>query len=230
MKKFLDWLIALFFPQRCAGCAEIIDYHLQWCDDCLHDLPIIQPPICPFCGQSKVVCMCEKQRHAYDGCCAPLYNEGVAKKAIDRYKFDHLKPIAAALAPYVAAVVRREYGDQMPDVITFVPLHKSDARIRDFNTGETVARETAKLLGIPCKPLLVKRYKTDPQKNLSAMRRVGNLLGVFDVVTDFPLKGKCVLIIDDVLTTGATLDECAKMLKIFGAKTVFAAAAVLTTC
>lgn len=229
MSRFTDWLISRLLPQRCAGCAEVIDYRLQWCDTCLHELPIVEPPICLYCGKSKAVCMCEKQRHAYDRCCAPFYNEGVAKRAVERYKFDGLKPISKALAPYVAVVVRREYGEEMPQLITFVPLYASDARVRDFNPGEVLARETAALLGIPCVPLLVKLYPTKPQKELSALHRSGNLLGAFDVQTDVDLSNKSILLIDDVLTTGATLDECAKMLKIFGAKTVFAATAVLTT-
>ncbi len=229
MSRMVDWWISRFFPQHCSGCAKVIDYREWWCEDCLQDLPVIEPPICPHCGVSKTVCFCEQQHHAYDRCCAPFYNEGVAGKAIRRYKYAYLKPIAKALAPYVAAVVRREYAEAMPQMITFVPLHKSDAKLRDFNPGETIAREVAALLDIPCVPLLIKRYQTEPQKNLSALRRSGNLLGAFDVLPDVSIKGRSILLIDDVLTTGATLDECAKMLKIFGAQTVLAATAVITT-
>ena len=87
----------------------------------------------------------------------------------------------------------------------------------------------SKRLALPYEPVLTKLTHTQPQKELTALRRRGNLLGVFDVCSD--VSGKTILLVDDVITTGATLDECAKMLKIFGAAEVYgvtAAAAVLS--
>ena len=81
---------------------------------------------------------------------------------------------------------------------------------------------------IPCVKALVKCRETRPQKELAAWQRSGNLLGAFDVRPGTPLAGKCVLLVDDVSTTGATLEECAKMLKIQGAAQVLGIAAALT--
>lgn len=228
MNHMLDKLIAAFFPQRCSGCARVIKPEEWWCEDCMAELPKVLPPICHYCGMEKQACICDKQHHAYDSCCAPFYKEGVADRAMARFKFNDLPRIANAFAPYMAAVVRREYADCMPQVITFVPEYAARPDVREYNPGGEMAKAVAKLLDIPCLPLLHKIYPTESQKGLPAIYRSGNLLGVFDVAKNARVRGKTILIVDDILTTGATLHECAKMLKIAGANTVLAATAVVT--
>ncbi len=228
MNQVLDNMITAFFPQHCAACARVIKPKEWWCEDCVAEFPKILPPICPYCGMEKPLCTCDKQRHAYDSCCSPFYKEGVADQAIQRFKFDDLPRIAHAFAPYMASVILREYADCMPQVITFVPEYEFRPDIREYNPGGEMAKAVAKRLGIPCRPLLDKIYPTKPQKELPAIYRSGNLLGAFDVSKGARVRGKTILIVEDVLTTGATLHECAKMLKIAGADKVYAVAAVVT--
>ena len=123
-------------------------------------------------------------------------------------------------------VVRREYGGIPFDVVTAVPLHQQEHRERGFNQAEKLGQAVAKRLHLPYGVTLRKITVTAPQKELKAVQRTGNLLGVFDVCAD--ISDKTVLLVDDVITTGATLDECAKMLKIFGAKEVYAVTAAAT--
>ena len=127
-------------------------------------------------------------------------------------------------AAEMAEVVRREYGGLPFDCVTAVPLHKRELLDRGFNQAEKLGQALARRMGIPYATVLTKITATAPQKELSAVERSGNLLGVFDVCGD--VAGKTILLVDDVITTGATLDECAKMLKIFGAEEVYAVTAV----
>ena len=120
-------------------------------------------------------------------------------------------------------MVRREYGGISFDFVTAVPLHKREFLNRGFNQSERLGQALAKWLDVPYETVLTKITTTAPQKELKAVERSGNLLGVFDVCGD--VAGKTILLVDDVITTGTTLDECAKMLKIFGAEEVYAVTA-----
>ena len=155
--------------------------------------------------------------------------EGTAKQGILRLKSLYKEESAEAFAFALSIVIRREYGNIPFDCITYVPVSKKVRRDRGFNQCELLARFLSTYTRIPLQELLVKTVDTEPQKNLSAMERSGNVLGVFDVKNDFSPKGKTILLLDDIMTTGATLNECAKMLTIAGAQAVYAVAATITS-
>ena len=228
LTRITEWLLAIFFPKRCAGCGRVIRYDEDWCENCHATLPLILPPICPQCGASKDRCRCGGRRHHYDRICAPLYYRDQARMAIVRYKRDALRPISKPLAALMAPVIRRECGEAMPDMVTFIPSYRNDVHERGFNPSRVLAEQIAAELGIPCRQLLHKLFRTKAQKELPAVFRTGNVFGAFDVVEGEALLGKHILLIDDVRTTGATLNECAKMLKISGAATVTVAVAAIT--
>ena len=180
--------------------------------------------ICERCGRSKDECHCGKQRRAFERCISPFYHKGVAQNGIYTLKSEGFAVTVAGFAAEMAEVVRREYGGIPFDCVTAVPLHKRELLDRGFNQAEKLGQALAQRMGIPYAALLTKITVTAPQKELTAVERSGNLLGVFDVCGD--VAGKTILLVDDVITTGATLDECAKMLKIFGAEEVYAVTAV----
>lgn len=109
------------------------------------------------------------------------------------------------------------------DMVTYTPLSKKSLRKRDYNQAYLLAREVSKRLDIPLVDLLIKVRKTDEQKTLSAQKRKTNVYGAFDLKDKDIVFGKRILLIDDVKTTGSTLNECAKMLNIYGAESVWAA-------
>ncbi len=146
--------------------------------------------------------------------------EGGAKQAILRLKRDRHNDLVTAMAEEMVAVLRRRTDAATLEAVCFVPMTEADERRREFNQSEVLAREVASLLSLPVKPLLRKLYQTTKQKALPMMERSGNVLGVFDVNT--PLMERRILLVDDLITTGSTLHECAKMLKIYGAETVTA--------
>ena len=126
----------------------------------------------------------------------------------------------------MAQTVQREFGEVVFDRIVPVPLSRAVFKKRSYNQSLVLAKGLASLLKVDCRELLVKEYETMPQRELPAYRRSGNVLGVFSVPSDKFIHKDCtILLVDDTITTGATIDECAKMLKIYGAKAVYAVTA-----
>ncbi len=127
----------------------------------------------------------------------------------------------------MAHTVRREYADIDFDCIVPVPLSRDALRKRRYNQSAVLAKGLADLLDIPYAELLNKQQTTIPQRELPAYRRSGNVLGVFDATDGVP-EGGSVLLVDDTVTTGSTLDECAKILKLYGAQAVYAVTATVS--
>ncbi len=212
-------ILTVFFPHHCFLCGEVLLPRQRLCEDCSRRAPYILPPLCDRCGRNEDDCTCRGHSRAYERCVSPFYHRGVVKKGIQSLKQDNYTVVTEGFAYEMAEVVRREYGGIPFDRITSVPMHRKEFRLRGFDQTAGLAQAMAKILGIPYAPLLTKLHHTEPQKELSAVRRKGNLLGMFDVVED--VSGQTILLVDDVTTTGSTLEECAKMLKIFGAEEVY---------
>lgn len=219
MSAFVDKLLAALYPHRCLFCSVALPPSQRMCGDCLLRAPFLLPPVCPRCGRGEDVCICGKRTHAFERCVSPFYHTGVAQSRILRLKSEYDRDAAAGFAAEMAEVIRREYGGIAFDWITSVPLHKKDRRARGFDQAMGLAKALSERLEVPYAETLCKLVQTQPQKELPAVRRRGNLLGVFDVTAE--VAGRTILLVDDVITTGSTLDECAKMLRIFGAAEVY---------
>ncbi len=226
-ERFKRQCIAVFFPERCIWCGKVIPPLSLCCDACRENVAVIHPPICTYCGMEKQVCRCQRKRHHYDRIASPFYCEKAVRSGILRLKHYADVTLIGFLADQMATVVKREYGTSLPDIISFVPVTERDGFSRGYNQSELLAIALSERLGIPMQPLLVKLYETKPQKALRAQFRSGNVFGVFDVQSDVTLASKTILLVDDVLTTGSTLNECAKMLKLYGAHKVFCITASL---
>lgn len=224
MNRLNEWgrrLLGIVIPERCVCCGELVPTGMVCCDACRETLPVIQPPTCARCGQQKKDCRCTGRRAVVDRAVAPFYYENSARQAVLHLKRNDQRMRTAFLASMMHTVIRREYDKETIDGIVFVPMTKRAQRIRGYNQSELLAQELSKQMEIPLYPVLTKLYETPPQKTLGLMARSGNVLGVFDV-TDRNLRDKTLLLVDDLLTTGMTLQECAKMLKIYGARRVLA--------
>ncbi len=229
MSLLLDWFKRVAFPHHCFLCNEVLYPHQRLCAVCVDKAPYILPPVCERCGRNEDDCFCGKHRRHFERCVSPFYHEGAAQKGIYTLKSDGFAVTVEGFAAEMAELVRREYGGIPFDVVTSVPMHEKDFSVRGFDQAQLLGEALARRLQLPYDCLIKKITVTAPQKELKAIQRSGNLLGVFDVCAD--VGGKTVLLVDDVITTGSTLDECAKMLKIFGADEVYAvtaAAAVLS--
>lgn len=219
-KQLYRRIVALMWPERCIFCGEPISALTLCCDACRAEVTPIRPPICPQCGKSREDCACGGHRHRYDRVASPFYCSAAVHRGIVRLKrWDD--PLAVGFfAEQMEAVVRREFRNETIDAVTFIPMTARDRRNRGYNQGELLARALAKRLSLPLVAALEKCYQTKSQKFLSAVERSGNVLGAFDVRRNVEVDGKTWLLVDDVITTGATVDECAKMLKLYGARRV----------
>ena len=226
--KHPNKLAYVLFPNRCLFCYEVIGWNEHVCRRCRQNPPSMLPPLCPYCGRSESVCICGGRQRHYARCVTPLPYSERLRDAVGRLKETGCNTTADGFAAEMEEVLRREYGGIPFDCVTPVPLHRKEYRRRGFNQAELLASRLAAWLHVPMLPLLTKPYETLPQKELSSSRRQGNLLGAFDVPDPEQAVGKTVLLTDDVITTGATLDECAKMLRLAGAAEVYAITAAGT--
>ncbi len=226
-RRLWESLLALLYPERCCSCGETINCGSIVCDSCRPRLIRIMPPLCLVCGCEKRYCRCKHHKRHTDRCAAPFYYECAAKAALHRLKFGGKTYVTEMFGLAMAQTVKREYRDVSFSCIVPVPLSSLVSKKRKFNQSALLAKRLARYLCVPYKELLVKVVETIPQRELPAYKRSGNVLGVFDVVkTEIDVFAQQpefnVLLVDDTVTTGATLDECAKILKLYGAGSVFA--------
>jgi competence protein ComFC len=213
----LDFL----FPKSCLGCGGAGSF---LCPRCRELLPIIAPPICPKCGRTQasgVVCpSCITWKSAIDGIRAPYRFEGVVRQAIHQLKYRNLRSLAVPLACLMADYIR---ANPMPgEVLVPVPLHHRRLRERGYNQSELLAKELGKLTSLPVADddLIRQKYALPQARTLSVEERLTNMAGAF-LCRGHNIKGRRILLIDDVSTSAATLDSCALALKEGGATLVW---------
>ena len=164
----------------------------------------------------------------YDGISAPFYYEKSIRKSIGLLKFNGKDFISKRLSDDVAESVKSDFKDIDFDMICYVPFSNGSKLTRKYNPSELLAKHLSKNLKIPLRPVLIKLYENENQRNLNMTERIGNVFGVFDVLDNADVKDKTILLVDDVKTTGATLSNCAWILKIRGAKNVYCATVAIT--
>lgn len=218
--SYLAALADLFYPQRCVGCERRASDVL--CRECFDALPIVERPVCSRCGMPTAfetfVCEeCKNVDFAFEGARAPLRYEGVGKEIVHSLKYGGYTRVVERLAvPLMAGVIER--GVRF-DAVVPVPLHRSRLARRGFNQAAVLGREVAGGLGVEFLEILRAVRGTRDQVELSAPERRANVRGAFRA--EGPIRGRA-LLVDDVLTTGATLSECAGVLKDAGAEEVHA--------
>ncbi len=218
---FLDTFLRFFFPDRCICCGKTIEMHHLYCPACEKNLPRIHPPLCLSCGMNQKDCTCTKHKNYFSQCIAPFYYENGIQNGIRRMKFQQKTYAAEGFGIEMAALAKQIYGNNAFDFIACIPLTKKGKRERGYNQSELIAKEIAKQLCIPFYPtILVKLFDNRPQHKLPAAERTGNVAGVFECTEPELVADKKILLIDDIKTTGATLNECAKMLLLNGAQEV----------
>jgi ComF family protein len=172
--------------------------------------------------------VCDRQSAGVSGLAAPFYYDGAVRRAIDRYKFKKRRECAPFFARAVLDAVRTRLIPQFIDAVVPVPLAAAAYTRRGFNQSELLAQRIGRSLKKPVLKNALEKCVDNPQQHrLNAAARADNVLGVYRAGTQ-PVKKLRVLLIDDISTTGATLRECARVLKRTGAVTVWAAVIALT--
>jgi ComF family protein len=227
----------LFLPRRCAGCQKTWLHGRQgfWCDGCLDELPWIESPLCPRCGRpfpksasspDHLCGDCLQSVFLFDRARSATQHAGVVRKRIHQLKFGGQLHWAPPLAELLVPLFRRETLPAV-DIILPVPLHVKRLRQRGFNQAGLLAKTLGRQLGLPVQfEVLVRQCWTEPQTRLNREQRLQNVKDAFHVPVPGKVKGRRVLLIDDVFTTGTTLNECTKTLRAAGVLEVHA----LTVC
>lgn len=213
-------LLAFALPQRCPGCGSGAEPERVLCAACLAAIPPLASPLCARClvrGREPSGC----RRHArHEVWAARIYDERAAR-LVHAFKYDARPAVAGVMAEQIAAALPPRLA---PDLVTQAPLHAARRRERGFDQAATLAAALAERLAAPFLPDLLRRVRaTRPQVGLSERARRENLAGAFVVAHPGRLAGRSVLVVDDVLTTGATLDACLETLADAGAHGVGAA-------
>ncbi len=226
--NFLNRLRAVFLPDRCCFCGKPIPFGKELCRKCRENAVRIEPPVCKNCGLSEKDCSCRKNSKFYQGITAPYVYTGVVRQGIALWKFRNFYRSVDFYAKMVADAVSKNFAHEKFDVITFIPQTEKEMKQREYNQGQLLAEKTGEILGIPTVPLLVKLYETERQHNLPHIERSGNIFGVFDVCNTEMTENKKILLIDDINTSGRTVNECAKMLHLNNADSVHCAVLAIT--
>lgn len=210
MPKIISFLLDLVFPIHCFICGREGDY---LCQDC-QALFNVSEHVVPIRAGNL------------DGLyCALDYNQVLVKRLIQKFKYPpYIKGLSRALATLIITHFHllHKHADFSEFVLLPVPLHKSKLRRRGFNQSEEISRELGRVLDLAvCRDCLAKKRKTQSQVELSPQEREENVKGVFVCIRPERVADRRILLVDDIYTTGATMEECARVLKAAGALQVW---------
>ena len=222
--KILEIMFRLLYPNRCVFCEDLCEHAV--CEKCKKEVIYVREPQCKKCGKpirysTQEYCYdCEKREKAFDEGRSLWLHKGVVAQSL--YRFKYCKRIVNGKF-YAQELVRR-YAQQVKrweiEEIIPVPVHKKRLAKRGFNQSEVIAEYISEYLRIPMNATVVERsVHTKPQKQVSGKKRRQNLRDAFRV-TKGAKVAKHVLVIDDIYTTGSTLEELARTLRNAGARKV----------
>ena len=226
--KGLKKLNALIFPNRCILCGKLcIDEY--FCDKCKGKLSPFAVKLCPKCGAPLKYCNCKFYFYYFDKISCSFPNEDYSKECFYRFKFNSDMSAGNYFAEFMSESVKKAFDTDSIDFITYIPMHIIKRLDRGYNQSKYLAKIISKNTKIPFKSIFIqpKKHKTQHKQN-DINDRFLNVKGRYKINPAINIKDKTVLIIDDIITTGATLSECARLLKLKGAKTVFCATALKT--
>ena len=221
ISTIFNYIVDFFYPRRCVVCDELLEIGSTICSECRKKIILIEEPMCKKCGKEvkldDELCFdCKKKEHAFiEGHGLYRYNKHM-KESIVRFKYnargEYAKFYADSIVEYYGDYIR----DKKIDVIIPVPIHKNRLQKRGYNQAELIAKNVGKQLGIPVLSKALERVvDTTPQKELDNVKRGLNLMDAIRInnKSHIPDYVNNILLIDDIYTTGTTMDVCSKVLK-----------------
>lgn len=231
----IRWLLRLLYPPKCVFCGTLTrNERFAVCSDCLPTLSH-NKRACQICGTpldtvyGDLICTdCRRRKPAFSRAYVPFIYQDAVRTAILRFKFAGRRAGAGTFAAYMLMKLR-EMEAERPDLITFVPMHFIRLGMRGYNQAALLARALGKMLDVPVAATLRKTKHTQPQSKRRGRDRLYAPRKAYALRKDAAVSGKRILLVDDVITTGATLDTCARLLKNAGAKNVDITTVAATT-
>ena len=205
--SILESLTSLLFPPRCAFCGKTGVHGV--CPDCEGALPYCKTPL--------------HERSEIGACLAPLRYEGIVREALLNYKFHGSQSRCTGFGDILAQAAAEHFGGQF-DIVTYVPVSKKRKAERGYDQSYLLAREMCRRWDTQPETMLQKTKNNPAQSSLSSREeRQKNVVGAYTAVNEDKIRGRRILLIDDILTTGATLREAARVLRAAGAEKVICA-------
>jgi len=222
-------LLDLAFPRSCAGChGPAGEEFLYLCWNCLTKIRFVKPPYCLLCGDpahgdlpDTYFCSgCTLKKPFFDCARSAAVYTGLIKEMILDFKYRGAIWLSSDLGQLMFACLSAHFRAPNIDCVTCVPLHKTRERERTYNQSYLLAMEVAGRLNVRVNECLTRPQVTASQTHLTSAERADNVKDMFAIKGRCNLGGQSVLLVDDVMTTGATVNECARMLKTAGAQEV----------
>lgn len=211
MASISRFLLDLFFPPHCVYCNRILDSSLEpVCHRC--------PPTLPWIADETPL----PKGMYYRSCACAAWYQGPVRDAMIQYKFHHQPDHAKAFAKPLAQCIQHHYPSSF-DLLSWIPVSQERLSERGYDQAYLLAQEVAQLLAIPLTSTLEKRHKPAQSSLNSPAERLENMKGAFLVPASEVINGKRILLIDDIITTGATLDAAASSLLQRGASEILCA-------
>lgn len=227
--RFWNMILQWFYPPHCILCGKIMKTGTKeiLCSECKNTLPWKEGAVCQKCGRSvylnETYCeRCQKANFVFEKGVA-VFSYADVRDAIAHFKFKYWKRDAVPLAKLMGDYLLTYYPElqEQSDLLIPVPMYEKKQKVRGFNQSELLAKLLAERFGKPYSANNLKRIRhTAPQSLLNAEQRRENIKGAFSLENGEEVEGKTILLIDDIFTTGTTINECSKVLYANGAKRV----------
>jgi competence protein ComFC len=215
--NFTERLVNFIYPPKCIFCQKLLDHDaaLHICSACYSKLPLIE---------NKVLkTSLDEDENYCDGVVSVFEYTGMVKESLIRFKFYNKPGYYRTYARLMADKLSKMTDVKNYQMVLSVPLHKHKEFSRGYNQARLLSKALGRILKLrECSYLLKRERYTEAQSLLDKQRRNQNVKGAFTVVSPKKVRGKSILLVDDILTTGSTLEECSRMLKKAGAERVFA--------
>jgi ComF family protein len=210
--KVLDYILDIFYPPKCMLCRKLLKGG--------------EKGICVRCAGNLPKYRAEEGRRDIKNvrlCVFPFKYKDALRDSLIRYKFNGAVAYAQVYAEFIAKSI--DENEISCDIISWVPIHRKRYRERGYDQSKLIAKALAKKLGVPCRKLLIKGVNNKRHSSIDDREeRKRNVSGVYRLATKDALVGKRILLVDDIVTSGSTISECAAVLKGAGCTEIYAAA------
>lgn len=230
LNKTKRLLLNVLFPKKCFGCATEKDWLCEKCQNIIiSSQTISQCPVCKKTLRDELGRTCLDCRQSSDLAgiiSVGLYSVVPLKNAVHALKYNFAKEVSQDLAQVIAKklISTQIIFQPKKNILIPVPLHKKREKFRGFNQAEEIAKHLGQILSLPCLMALKRNRHTTPQVELTGHKRETNVANVFEIAPNInlaDLEDATIFLIDDVATTGSTLQECAKVLRQYNVKEIW---------
>jgi competence protein ComFC len=224
--KMIDVFLNLLYPKRsyCVVCGG--ESRAALCSTCTASVRFIEGRCCLKCGKAledsyydNICSDCQSTPHRFRAAYSCFQYEGMGKELIHTFKYKGRLEIGELLAEYMHQKLKDE--GIRADYIVPVPIHQSKLQKRGFNQSQVIAKQLSLKMGIPLIECLIRTKETARQYDLGRVERFKNVFNAFEGDLSYNIENKIILLVDDIYTTGSTVDECSKVLQVMGASCIY---------